>query len=562
MRNDHGLNVKGSAGVKKMTQLNALIFPQKKASRGFTCLRAELGGAMLSLFGLLFFHSNAQAQPAGWNQVRPIVVTEHSGASLTGYQLRLVIDTSTMAPSAADLRFGAEAAGTTILEHWVESGAGTANTVVWVKIPSIPASGQTIIYQFSGNPGAANTSTLDVFGYDNPVNNSATLQVQNGNPGGVPDSQRGFRFQPNEDVLMVGLGKREPNGSTRYITLFDVSSQDKLAQMQVSGPAATYVYQDLPQPMWLSQGVQYILTIHQGPTDAYYYGPSTQINPRLTYLDVRYCNSCTQDTFPTNSVDAFHYGYPDFQFRTRQHVSPSPTWVYGSTPPVAPGLSAIPGDGQASFAITPPSNDGGSLVQSYSVSCTQVGGGSPVTNTGNASPIIVTGLANGTTYSCTATATNAVGVSPESTPVNVTPTPALTISSSSFGNLKVGQAFSLSLAASGGTPPYIWTATDVSQPLPAGLSLSADGVLTGTPTAPGDYTSLITVADSSAVPQSGALMVKAAGTSVSQVFSGKVTEADAAIVTPVPTLSQWGLMLLTLALAGVTAVGLRRIRTS
>ncbi|MDR2336010.1 MAG: IPTL-CTERM sorting domain-containing protein [Burkholderiaceae bacterium] len=139
--------------------------------------------------------------------------------------------------------------------------------------------------------------------------------------------------------------------------------------------------------------------------------------------------------------------------------------------------------------------------------------------------------------------------------------PRLAITTTSLGGLEVGKAYRLALTASGGVPPYTWTATDSNKPLPAGLSLSADGVLSGTPSAAGDYTSLVTVADSSAVPQTVAL-VKASGAPVSQVFSGTVATAGAMAVTPVPTLGQWALVLLSMILAGFAAVGVRRVRES
>lgn len=57
--------------------------------------------------------------------------------------------------------------------------------------------------------------------------------------------------------------------------------------------------------------------------------------------------------------------------------------------------------------------------------------------------------------------------------------PAITFSSA-FPSAAVGQPYSLSLSASGGSSPYTWSL--VSGTLPAGLSLSSAGVLSGTPT--------------------------------------------------------------------------------
>lgn len=55
-----------------------------------------------------------------------------------------------------------------------------------------------------------------------------------------------------------------------------------------------------------------------------------------------------------------------------------------------------------------------------------------------------------------------------------------------------GFAFSYAMTAQGGVPPYTWSASG----LPTGLTMSADGVISGTPTAPkGSYKVVVTVTD-------------------------------------------------------------------
>lgn len=57
----------------------------------------------------------------------------------------------------------------------------------------------------------------------------------------------------------------------------------------------------------------------------------------------------------------------------------------------------------------------------------------------------------------------------------------------------VGQPYSVQCNPSGGVAPYTWSATN----LPAGLSMSTDGLISGTPTAAGTGDVTITVTDAS-----------------------------------------------------------------
>ena len=73
---------------------------------------------------------------------------------------------------------------------------------------------------------------------------------------------------------------------------------------------------------------------------------------------------------------------------------------------------------QATVSFTTPADDGGSPITSYTVTSSP----GAITMSGNASPITVTGLTNGTEYTFTVTATNAIGTGPASAPSNpVTP---------------------------------------------------------------------------------------------------------------------------------------------
>jgi putative nucleotidyltransferase with HDIG domain len=106
-------------------------------------------------------------------------------------------------------------------------------------------------------------------------------------------------------------------------------------------------------------------------------------------------------------------------------MSRSTTTVTSSTPkvPAAPtGVTAIAGNGQASVSWIAPYN-GGSPITSYTVAV-YVNGVKQRALTVPSSPTyqVITGLTNGTTYTFTVTANNAIGASPPSAPSNpVTP---------------------------------------------------------------------------------------------------------------------------------------------
>jgi hypothetical protein len=282
---------------------------------------------------VLIMSVKAFAQPSGWSYSTPYQITENSSSLVLNYQARLTVNTASligagqMLATGDDIRFGKDCAGNTLYNYWIESGINTASTVIWVKIDSLYANSTRTFYMFYGNSSAGAVSAIPLV-FNGPM--SATDSVSGANTGGVTNSQRGFRFAPTEDILATAFGKNEPNGSTRYITLFNFSTQAILSQQQVSGPAGQYSYQNITSPLWLTQGTQYLLEIYQGSSDGYYFGAAPQAGQQITYYDMRYCNGCTQNTFPTNSLGGMHYGYVDMWYWTKNNVSPAPTISSGT----------------------------------------------------------------------------------------------------------------------------------------------------------------------------------------------------------------------------------------
>lgn len=108
----------------------------------------------------------------GWKYRKPLTIN-NTGTAQTGYQVRLTLNTAAMVTdgklqnTCADLRFTL-ANGVTTVPYWIESGCNTATTVVWLRIPSLPA-GNTQLYLYYNNiiaPAVTSASSVFEF-YDN-----------------------------------------------------------------------------------------------------------------------------------------------------------------------------------------------------------------------------------------------------------------------------------------------------------------------------------------------------------------------------------------------------------
>ncbi len=108
------------------------------------------------------------------------------------------------------------------------------------------------------------------------------------------------------------------------------------------------------------------------------------------------------------------------------------------------------------------------------------------------------------TRSVTVRATNSEGASGSaSLTLNVSSVPLdgtpVAVKTGALPDGTVGVGYSANLTASGGTPSYAWSV--LSGQLPAGLSLSGTGTISGTPTTAGTFGFTLQVADSGTPPQ-------------------------------------------------------------
>lgn len=98
-----------------------------------------------------------------WHWSRTVVLTNYAGVGVSNCQALIQADTSQsvalgkMRSDARDLRF---LAGTNELAYWIESGAGTTNNRIWVKLPLL-ASTNTSLTMLYGNSNALPASDGD-----------------------------------------------------------------------------------------------------------------------------------------------------------------------------------------------------------------------------------------------------------------------------------------------------------------------------------------------------------------------------------------------------------------
>ena len=126
--------------------------------------------------------------------------------------------------------------------------------------------------------------------------------------------------------------------------------------------------------------------------------------------------SLSLDAFPSNLASYLKQG---LGAPAPVYASPPARWTVnitggGPTAPGAPtGVSATPGNASASVSWTAPASDGGSAITGYTVTSSP---GSKTCTTTGATSCTVNGLTNGTSYTFTVTATNAVGTGAASDP--------------------------------------------------------------------------------------------------------------------------------------------------
>lgn len=98
----------------------------------------------------------------GWKYCNPIYISNPGGSTLTDFQVKITLDDTydfSKAKTGGDDIIFTQADGTTLLDYWIENWDITNKlATMWVKVPSIPGSGDTVIYMYYGNTTATEAS--------------------------------------------------------------------------------------------------------------------------------------------------------------------------------------------------------------------------------------------------------------------------------------------------------------------------------------------------------------------------------------------------------------------
>jgi hypothetical protein len=299
-----------------------------------------------------------------------------------------------------------------------------------------------------------------------------------------------FRSDSNGTVSGIRFYKASTNTGTHTGNLWSSTGQ-LLASATFSGETASGWQQvSFSSPVSITANTVYVASYH---TAVGHYAD-----------DENYFATAGVDTPPLHAlqdgVSSFNgaYAYGATSTFPNQGFNSSNYWVDAVFNPAGSGPTL------KSIAVTPanPSLQAGATQQftatgTYSDSSTQTITTQLTWTSSNTAVATVNsaGLATGVSVGTTTISATQGGVT-GSTTLTVQPGP-LAITTSSVPNGTVGVAYSATLAAGGGTPPYAWSITSGS--LPSGLSLATNGAISGTPTASGT-SSFTAQASDSATP--------------------------------------------------------------
>src|SRR3989344_5545535 len=251
------------------------------------------------------------AWSANWLYYQPVSITNNVASVLTDYETKLTLNTQVLITAGKlqsqcqDLRFvGAD--GITRLAYFLEpADCNSTTTPVWIKDPSIPASGTTTINMYYGNTGAVSEASGDeTFAFFDSFE-SGTLNSNKWPGGAVPTidtAQKAYGtyslkfgnnpysgnlqsvgFPPSLATAGVFEGYARYNETNRYHYAFNlmlngIESYNTVAWLNYWGhwDSVKPGWTNYPGPISYTAGIWYPVTVKYDFSD-------TTANPNGTY---------------------------------------------------------------------------------------------------------------------------------------------------------------------------------------------------------------------------------------------------------------------------------------
>lgn len=161
--------------------------------------------------------------PNEWAFTRPVTITNEPDKPLSDYQAFVdVAYDDDMNADFSDLRFVDEMG--TSLPYWIEDSTAPIDAKLWVRVPTIPAAGDTVIMMCYGNLAAKSTSDGD-----------ATFVFFDGFDGNVLDPNKWLATSPVEvslGALKVLKGAVYSKGAAGTFPNLLVETKARMAQNQ------------------------------------------------------------------------------------------------------------------------------------------------------------------------------------------------------------------------------------------------------------------------------------------------------------------------------------------
>lgn len=208
----------------------------------------------------------AGAFPAWWDASWPyrtlIRLTENSGTGLTNYPVKIELSAGTFdyskveGASGEDLRLVTGAG--TVCDYWIQTWNTSGTSIIWVEIPSLPASSTLDLYMYYGKEGAsAASSDDDTFSKDYGESGLAALWHMDEGSGTTTGDSSGngntATFRASGEPAWVGSdggqwdGRSDVTFANGDSLLFD-GSNDRLS---VSDSPSLGITEDITLEAWV-----------------------------------------------------------------------------------------------------------------------------------------------------------------------------------------------------------------------------------------------------------------------------------------------------------------------